>query len=71
MENEEKRGARKEHWILYDGISREDDFADREETLEHMVLCDNITDIIIDNMAAAIDISIDDGPIEGRTSGTL
>ncbi len=43
-----------------------DDFADREEILERMHLCEDITDLIIDNMAAAIDISVDDGAIEDR-----
>ena len=44
----------------------QEDFADREEVLEKMALCDDITDLIIDNMAAAIDISVNDGPIEDR-----
>ena len=67
LENEEKEGALEKNAQYYMmEFLDEDDFADREETLEHMVLCDDITDLIIDNMAAAIDISIDDGPIEDR-----
>lgn len=66
MNNEKKpEGLKTASDFMMDFLDA-DDFADREEILEKMALCEDITDLIVDNMAAAIDLSIDDGPMEDR-----
>lgn len=71
MNNEKKPAGLKSATDFMMEFLDADDFADREEVLEHMALCEDITDLVIDNMAAAMDISIDDGPIEDRFQDLL
>ncbi len=43
-----------------------DDFDEKYMIIEHMAQNDELNDTYIDNMAASIDIVIDDGPLDGR-----
>ena len=43
-----------------------DDFDEKYMIVEHMTQNDELNDTYIDNMAASIDIVIDDGPLDGR-----
>ena len=48
-----------------------DDFDEKYMIIEHMAQNDELNDTYIDNMAASIDIVIDDGPLDGRINELL
>lgn len=48
-----------------------DDFDEKYMIIEHMAQNDELNDTYIDNMAASIDIVIDDGPLDGRIKELL
>jgi hypothetical protein len=48
-----------------------DDFDEKYMIIEHMATNDELNDTYIDNMAASIDIVIDDGPLDGRIKELL
>lgn len=48
-----------------------EDFDEKYMIVEHMAQNDELNDTYIDNMAASIDIVIDDGPLDGRTRELL
>ena len=48
-----------------------DDFDEKYMIIEHMAQNDELNDTFIDNMAASIDIVIDDGPLDGRIKELL
>ena len=43
-----------------------DDFDEKYMIVEHMAQNDELNDTYVDNMAASVDIVIDDGPLDGR-----
>lgn len=48
-----------------------DDFDEKYMIVEHMAQNDELNDTYIDNMAASIDLVIDDGPLDDRTKELL